>query len=166
MCDIPQCMTKDHYKVQYIATHCSVCSQHPSITYHWDTKVLLHKAYSTNLRINKLCNFFFLNRNLMQHSFSSLSLKAPLAPDHHESSTQSCDQGQLDGGGSIAQVGAAAVPGDGVVHIQDRSSVVYAGSVFYTALVMDIQQVSSKLWMKRRRYTLSFILFKLLQIIY
>ena len=73
------------------------------------------------------------------------SLKGPLVPNCHQSSTQSCSERQLDGGSSVTQVGAAAGPGDGVLNSQDGSIIVYAVGIFYTASFMDIQQVGTKL---------------------
>lgn len=78
------------------------------------------------------------------------SLKNPLAPNRHQSSTQSCSQRQLGGGGSVTQVGTAALCVDGVVKRQDGSldRSVFAGGFFYAASFMDIQQLVTKLWRK------------------
>lgn len=79
------------------------------------------------------------------------SLKAPLAPNGHQSSTQSCSQRQLNGDSSVTQVGGAAVPGDVIVNIQDgQSRLVFAGSSFYAASVIDRQyQIATKVWRKK-----------------
>lgn len=80
--------------------------------------------------------------------FSS-SLKNPLAPNCYQGSTQSCSEARLDEGGPIAQVGAAAGPGDGVVHIQDGARLVSALGWFYTATFIDVQQADRKLWERK-----------------
>lgn len=85
------------------------------------------------------------------NSFSS-SLKTPLAPNCHQGSKQSCSEARLDGGGPIAQVGAAAGPGDGVVHIQDGARLVSALGWFYTASFIDVQQADRKLWESRAEF--------------
>lgn len=77
-------------------------------------------------------------------NFSS-SLKTPMAPNCYQGSTQSCSEARLDEGSPIAQVGAAAGPGDGVVHIQDGARLVSALGWFYTASFIDVQQADRKL---------------------
>lgn len=75
-----------------------------------------------------------------------LSLNAPLVPNCHQSSTQSCSQGQLDRGSSVTKAGAAAGHGDAVVYSQDgESCLIFAGRFFCAATFMDWQQVGTKL---------------------
>lgn len=76
---------------------------------------------------------------------------APLAPNCHQSGTQSCSQRQSDGRSSVTQVSAAAVPGDVVVNRQDgQIRLVLAGGCFYAASFVDRQHVGTKCWRKQR----------------
>lgn len=68
------------------------------------------------------------NQNLEKHqgligpfSFLVWGLKAPCAPYGHQGGTKSSSEGQLDGCGSVAEVGATAVPGDGVADCEQGS---------------------------------------------
>lgn len=81
------------------------------------------------------------------------ALRAPLAPHHDQRPAQSRSQGQLGGGDSVAQVGAAAVPSDGVVHVQDRQGHIYTVAGLYATLVMDGQEFAAKPWREPRTDT-------------
>ena len=54
------------------------------------------------------------------------------------------------GGGSVAEVGAAAGPGDVEVNIQDGPIAIAAVGFFCTALFMDVHKVGTELWGKKR----------------
>lgn len=72
------------------------------------------------------------------------SLRAPMAPKCHQCSTYSCSEGQLDVGGSVAQVGAATGPGDGVVNREDGACLVLTQGRFCAAFSVDVRQISTK----------------------
>lgn len=79
------------------------------------------------------------------------SLKDPLAPKSKQRCSQSCSQRQLDGGDSVAQIGVAAVPDDGVVNVQDGLiRHIFAGICRYAAFIIDWQPVGSKCWKQER----------------
>lgn len=53
--------------------------------------------------------------------FLAWGLKPPCAPYGHQGGAESSSEGQLDGCGAVAEVGAAAVPGDGVADCEQGS---------------------------------------------